>query len=48
MDAIPIDGKERESMNEFEIAIKYTCKECGLTEQELIVPERQRAVDVVY
>jgi hypothetical protein len=30
------------------ITIKYTCRECGLTEQELDVPERQRAVDVVY
>lgn len=30
------------------ITIKYTCHECGLTEQELDVPERQRAVDVNY
>jgi hypothetical protein len=30
------------------ITIKYTCHECGLTEQELDVPERHRAVDVVY
>ena len=29
------------------ITIKYTCPKCGLTDQQLAVPERQRAVDVV-
>jgi hypothetical protein len=30
------------------ITIYYTCERCGLTEQELTVPERKRAIDVVY
>lgn len=29
------------------ITIKYTCPKCGIADQELDVPERQRAVDVV-
>jgi hypothetical protein len=31
-----------------QITIWYTCETCGLTEQELTVAERKRAVDVVY
>src|SRR5262245_3322020 len=48
---VPANLRERQRREDKQmsaITVWYTCKQCGLVDQKLEVPERKRAVDIVY